>query len=114
MQTIKEALPDILLFFSIILTTLILDTLLHLTGKPEWGRYLGYWGTFLLILSFTYSARKRQWILFGKPRYYLRAHESLAWLGSVLILVHGGIHFNALLPWLAMVALLVASGSGWR
>lgn len=39
-------------------------------------------------------------------------HEYLAWIGSVLILVHAGIHFNALLPWLAIFMLLINVASG--
>jgi hypothetical protein len=36
----------------------------------------------------------------------------MAWLGSLLILVHAGIHFNAILPWLATVAMTVNVASG--
>ena len=39
-------------------------------------------------------------------------HEYLAWIGSILILVHAGIHFNALLPWLAILMLLIAVATG--
>lgn len=39
-------------------------------------------------------------------------HEYLAWIGSVLILVHAGIHFNALLPWVAILMLLINVASG--
>jgi len=39
-------------------------------------------------------------------------HEYLAWVGSVLILVHAGIHLNALLPWLAILMLLINVASG--
>ena len=36
----------------------------------------------------------------------------MAWAGSLLILVHAGIHFNAILPWLAIWAMLVNISSG--
>ena len=39
-------------------------------------------------------------------------HEYLAWIGSVLILVHAGIHFNALFPWVAILMLLINVASG--
>jgi hypothetical protein len=42
----------------------------------------------------------------------LRQHEWVAWIGSLLVLVHAGIHFNAILGWLATVAMLVNVGSG--
>lgn len=36
----------------------------------------------------------------------------LGWLGALVLLVHGGIHFNALVPWLALVAMLAVVASG--
>ena len=36
----------------------------------------------------------------------------LAWLGSLLVLVHAGVHFNAILGWLAVWAMLINVGSG--
>ena len=36
----------------------------------------------------------------------------MAWAGSLLILVHAGIHFNSILGWLAVWAMLVNVGSG--
>jgi hypothetical protein len=36
----------------------------------------------------------------------------MAWAGSLLVLVHAGIHFNAILAWLAVGAMLVNVGSG--
>ena len=42
----------------------------------------------------------------------LRLHERMAWVGSSLVLVHAGIHFNALLRWLAVWVMLINVGSG--
>jgi hypothetical protein len=36
----------------------------------------------------------------------------MAWLGSLLVLVHAGIHFNALLGWMAVAAMLINVASG--
>jgi len=76
------------------------------------GRYLGYLGTAIIISSFVYSLRKRKIIEYGSPKKLLMLHEYLSWIGSVLILIHAGIHFNALLPWLAILMLLIAVASG--
>ena len=76
------------------------------------GRYLGFIGTFILLLSFIYSLRKRKIITSGSPKTLLEFHEYLAWFGSVLLLVHAGVHFNAILPWLAIIAMLVAVAFG--
>lgn len=38
--------------------------------------------------------------------------KKLSWLGSLLVLIHAGIHFNAILPWLATVAMGINVISG--
>ena len=94
------------------LSALALDALLHLLNAVWVGRYLGIPGILLIIGSFGYSLRKHQFITFGKPSTFLRLHEYMAWAGSLLILVHAGIHFNAILGWLAVLAMLVNVASG--
>lgn len=112
METARDAITNLALFLLVVLGAVALDGVLHLLGHPEWGRLLGYWGTGLIVVSFLYSARKRKIITFGRAPFFLRLHEFLAWLGSMMVLVHGGIHFNALLPWMALIAMLVAVCSG--
>jgi len=112
MEIAREALANALIFLLLVLGAVIVDGALHFFGLPQWGRYLGYWGTLLIVISFGYSARKRNMITTGRPTIYLRVHEFLAWTGAMLVLVHGGIHFNALLPWLALAAMVVAVASG--
>ena len=112
MHSFREAMNGIFLFSLVVVGALLTDGILHLADKPDWGRNLGYWGTGLIAVSFLYSARKRKLITLGKAQYYLKTHEFLTWLGALLILVHAGIHFNGLLPWLAVAAMLVAVASG--
>lgn len=112
MEIAREAFSNAVLFFLLVLCALVVDGVLHFTGRPDLGRYFGYWGTLVIIVSFVHSARKRRLINWGRATGYLRIHEFLAWLGAMMVLVHGGIHFNALLPWLAMAAMLVAVASG--
>jgi hypothetical protein len=69
-------------------------------------------GTLLIIGSFYYSLRKRKIVTSGNPVTLLRMHEFSAWLGSLMILIHAGVHFNAILPWLATVAMSVNVVSG--
>ena len=66
----------------------------------------------MILLSFAYSLRKRGLIRIGQPAQLLRLHQFMAWLGSLLVLVHAGIHFNAILGWLAVSAMLIDVGSG--
>jgi hypothetical protein len=112
METTREAFWDIAFFVLIVLAALIVDWVLHFTGHLKWGRYFGYIGTAILIISFLYSARKRKLIGWGRAPFFLHLHEFLSWLGAMLVLVHGGIHFNALLPWLAIASMLIAVASG--
>jgi hypothetical protein len=108
----REVLPFVASLVALGAAALALDALLHLFGILWVGRYLGIAGTLLILGSLTYSLRKRKIIATGKPLKLLRLHEALAWAGSLLVLVHAGVHFNALLGWLAIWAMLITVGSG--
>ncbi len=108
----REVLPHLLAFAALVAATLAIDVALHLLGAVWVGRYLGIPGVLLIVGSFGYSLRKRKLIKLGKPVAWLRLHERMAWAGSLLVLVHAGIHFNALLGWLAALAMLINVGSG--
>jgi hypothetical protein len=108
----KEVVPFLKLFGTLILATIITDALLHQFELVWIGRWLGIPGTILVLLSFIYSMRKRKVISFGNPRTLLILHETLTWIGALMILVHAGIHIYTILPWLALVAMLVSVISG--
>ncbi len=108
----REVLPFLLRFALLVLAALLADGLLHVFKLVGVGRWLGIPGMLLILVSGAYSARKRKWIASGRPSVLLRWHEGLAWAGSLLVLVHAGIHFNAILGWLAVWAMLINVGSG--
>jgi hypothetical protein len=108
----REVLPFVGSFAALVLVALALDGLLHRFDLLLIGRWLGIPGTLLIIASAAYSLRKRKLIQYGHPAKLLRWHEVLAWLGSLLVLVHAGVHFNAILGWLAVGAMLINVGSG--
>lgn len=108
----RDVVPPALLFAGLALATLLLDALLHQWQLVWVGRYLGIPGVLLILVSMRYSLRKRKYIQSGNPLKLLKLHKTLAWLGSLLVLVHAGIHFNAILPWLAVAAMLVNVASG--
>ena len=108
----RDVIPFALAFAALALTALVLDALLHWFDLVWVGRYLGIPGTLLILSSFGYSMHKRKLIRRGRPVQLLRWHERLAWLGSLFVLVHAGVHFNAILGWLAVWAMLVNVGSG--
>jgi hypothetical protein len=107
----RTALPFYLSLLALAAAALLVDAALHLLDIVWVGRYLGIPGSLLIIGSFGYSLAKRR-IIKGKPAPLLRVHERMAWAGSLLVLVHAGIHFNAILAWLAVAAMLVNIASG--
>jgi hypothetical protein len=107
-----KIIPSAFIFISLILSAILIDFLFHLAGLVWIGRYLGIVGTFIIITSFIYSLRKRKIIKSGSPKRLLQNHELLGWIGALFILVHGGIHFNAIIPWLALFAMVIVVASG--
>jgi hypothetical protein len=108
----QHVLPFSLLLGLLAAATLAGDYLLHRLNLVWVGRYLGIPGTLLIIGSLYYSLRKRKYVTTGDPKTLLKMHEFSAWLGSLMVLIHAGIHFNAILPWLATVAMGVNVISG--
>jgi len=108
----KEILPFLGMFASLLIATIVTDFLLHQFGLVWIGRWLGIPGTLFILLSFIYSLRKRKIIHIGKPKTLLTLHKTLTWVGALMILVHAGIHIYAILPWLALIAMLINLISG--
>jgi hypothetical protein len=108
----KRILPSIFLYAGMICIAILIDYILHLANLVWVGRYFGILGTALIIISFIYSLRKRKIITSGQPKKLLNLHEFLGWFGAIVLLVHGGIHFNAIIPWLALLAMMVVVASG--
>lgn len=108
----REVVPFYLSLIALAVATLLCDAVLHWLNVVWVGRWLGIPGTLLILASLGYSLRKRKLIRWGHPATLLRWHETMAWAGSLLVLVHAGIHFNAILGWLAVWAMLINVGSG--
>lgn len=108
----EQVLPFTLLLGLLAAATLAGDYLLHRLNLVWVGRYLGIPGTLLIMGSLVYSLRKRKYMTSGNPKSLLKMHEFSAWLGSLMVLIHSGIHFSAILPWLATIAMGVNVVSG--
>lgn len=108
----EHVLPFTLLLGLLAAATLAGDYVLHRFNLVWVGRYMGIPGTLLIIGSLYYSLRKRKYVRTGDPKALLKMHEFGTWLGSLMVLIHAGIHFNAILPWLATVAMGVNVISG--
>jgi hypothetical protein len=109
---LKDVFPFIIWFSTMIFSAIIIDFILHYFNIVFIGRYLGYLGTFTILISFVYSLKKRKIISFGVPKVLLKYHEYLALSGSIMILVHAGIHIHSILPWLAIFILTINVASG--
>ena len=108
----EHVLPFTLLLGLLAAATLAGDYVLHRLNLVWVGRYMGIPGTLLIIGSLYYSLRKRKYVTSGDPKALLKMHEFGTWLGSLMVLIHAGIHFNAILPWLATIAMGVNVISG--
>ena len=109
---IQRTLPLTISYLLLIIAGISLDYLLHIANLVWIGRYLGIAGTIFLALSFGYSARKKKLIKNGALKFFLKLHCNTGWIGTLMILVHSGIHFNAILPWAATLLMMVVTASG--
>jgi hypothetical protein len=109
---LKYIIPFFLWFGLMIFFAFLLDYLLHLNDIYWIGKHLGIPGTLLIAFSFLYSLRKRKIIQTGSPKKWLHFHEYMAWAGSILILVHSGVHYNAHLAWMATYMMIINILSG--
>jgi hypothetical protein len=107
-----EVLPFIAALGVLVLVAALVDALLHMLNAVWIGRYLGIPGTLLILGSVAYSLRKRKLIRSGQPAQFLRWHERMSWVGALMVLVHAGIHFNSILGWLAVIAMMINVASG--
>ncbi|MEI6757299.1 MAG: hypothetical protein FDX18_06930 [Chlorobium sp.] len=109
---VQRALPLTISYLLLIIAAILLDYIFHVAHLAWIGRYLGVPGTAFIVFSFAYSARKKKVIRGGALSFFLRLHCNAGWVGTLMILVHSGIHFNALLPWAASALMMVVTASG--
>lgn len=75
---LKDIVPFLLWFSTMLFSAILIDVLLHFLNLVYRGRYLGYVGTFTILISFTYYLKKRNIINFGVPKVLVDYHEYLA------------------------------------
>jgi hypothetical protein len=85
-----------------------------LFGHTQQGHMVGWIGLAVMLSVFVYSVKKRQsqrqktaW-----PKGWFWVHQVAGVVAPVLILVHAGPHFHALVPLLALVTMGVVSLTG--
>lgn len=92
---------------------ILIEQVLDMYGIRGHRLLSGIIGTLLVILSFGYSMRKRKKLFkSGGMKGWLRGHEWLAILGTVIIFVHTGTHFHGIVAIITLIFMFIAFISG--
>lgn len=81
-------------------------------GHTQTGHLVGWAGLAIILTVFIYSVKKRRARKSGWPKGWFLVHEVAGIIGPVLILVHAGPHFHALIPTLTLLAMGIVTLSG--
>ncbi len=82
--------------------------------KTGWGYYIGIAGAVLMLALILYPMRKRMRSMrtWGNPANWFRWHMVLGILGPMLIIIHSNFRLASTNATVALVAMLIVSGSG--
>jgi hypothetical protein len=81
-------------------------------GHTQPGHVAGWIGFAVTLAVFGYSVKKRYGRKKGWPKGWFRIHQVAGVAGPLLILIHSGPHFHALVPLFAMLAMGMVVVSG--
>jgi hypothetical protein len=107
----------VVLMVAAIAAALLVEAFLS-TGAPSpfahtrQGHLMGWIGLGIILLVFVYPIKKRLSRNHRWPRGWFQVHMVAGVIGPLLILLHSGVHVHALVPLLALVALIVVVVSG--
>jgi hypothetical protein len=98
-------------------SALIFEALLSLDeatpfGHTRYGHVVGWAGLIITSLVFVYPFRKRTSPARRWPRGWFRVHMVAGLLGPLLIFIHSGAHYHALVPIMAMTSMVIVVLSG--
>ncbi|MDD5034494.1 MAG: hypothetical protein PHE55_07015 [Methylococcaceae bacterium] len=111
----KRFLTVMVLVVAAIGGALLIEVLLSLQagwtfGHSQQGHVVGWVGFALILSVFAYPLKKRfdrKW-----PKNWFRFHQMAGIVGPMLILIHAGPHFHALVPLFALLAMGIVVLSG--
>jgi len=81
-------------------------------GHTQYGHGVGWAGLAVTLLVFVYPIRKRASPSRRWPRGWFRVHMVAGVLGPLLIFLHSGAHYHAIVPILAMGSMVMVVLSG--
>ena len=83
-----------------------------LFGHTQTGHVVGWFGLAVIFSVFIYSVKKRFDSKGRWPKVWFMVHQVAGILGPMLILVHAGSHFHALVPLLTLIVMGIVVVSG--
>lgn len=81
-------------------------------GHTQRGHLIGWLGFAMMLAVFGYTIKKRFGRKTGWPKGWFRMHQAAGIIGPMLILIHAGAHFHALVPFFALMAMSIVATSG--
>ncbi len=81
-------------------------------GHTQMAHIVGWVGFVMIALTFVYPIKRRLHPNQVWPKTWFEIHKSLGIAGPLLILVHSGLHFHAIVPVLALIAMIIVVLSG--
>lgn len=81
-------------------------------GHTQSGHIVGWIGLTIILTVFVYSVKKRAARKSGWPKGWFLVHEVAGIVGPLLIVIHAGPHFHALVPILALFTMGIVAVSG--
>ncbi|NOS88069.1 MAG: hypothetical protein HOP34_05920 [Methylococcaceae bacterium] len=81
-------------------------------GHTQTGHLVGWAGLAVILAVFVYSVKKRHARTKGWPKAWFLVHQVAGVGGPLLIIIHAGPHFHALVPTLALLAMAIVTLSG--
>ena len=81
-------------------------------GHTQMAHIVGWVGFGMIALTFVYPIKRRLHPNEVWPKVWFDVHQALGIAGPLLILVHSGVHYHALVPVLALIAMILVVFSG--
>jgi hypothetical protein len=113
----KRFFTVIIAAIALLIVGLLIEELLSirsgsLFGHTQTGHVVGWIGLAAIFSVFVYSVKKRFGRKAGWPKAWFMVHQVAGILGPLLILIHAGSHFHALVPVLTLIVMVIVVVSG--
>jgi cytochrome b561 len=113
----KRFITVIFAAIALLIVGLLIEELLSirsgsLFGHTQTGHVVGWIGLAAIFSVFVYSVKKRFDRKAGWPKAWFMVHQVAGIVGPLVILIHAGWHFHALVPLLTLIVLGIVVVSG--